>query len=48
MGQGGEGVKTVQELLRHATSKITTDAYQQGDETAKRTALGRVSAIFGP
>jgi integrase len=48
MAQGGEGVKTVQELLRHTTSKITTDVYQQGDEMAKRTALGRVSAIFGP
>src|SRR5579859_3236137 len=30
MGRGGEDVKTVQELLRHASAKITMDIYQQG------------------
>jgi integrase len=42
---GKEDVKTVQELLRHATSKITLDVYQQADETNKRAALGRQKAV---
>jgi integrase len=42
----GEGVKTVQELLRHATSRITLDVYQQGSTEAKRLALNRVAGIF--
>jgi integrase len=46
MGQRGEGVKTVQELLRHASSRITTDVYQQGNNEAKRTALGHISGMF--
>jgi integrase len=46
MGQRGEGVKTVQELLRHATSRITTDVYQQADNEAKRSALGHMSGMF--
>jgi hypothetical protein len=39
-------VKTVQELLRHATSRITLDVYQQGSTEAKRLALNRVAGIF--
>jgi integrase len=46
MGQRGEGVKTVQELLRHASARITTDVYQQGDREAKRSALSHMSGIF--
>jgi integrase len=46
LGQQGEGVKTVQELLRHATSRITLDVYQQGSTEAKRLALNRVAGIF--
>jgi integrase len=46
MGKGKESVKTVQELLRHATSKVTLDIYQQGDETDKRAALGRFAGIL--
>ena len=46
LGQQGEGVKTVQELLRHETSRITLDVYQQGSTEAKRTALNRVAGIF--
>lgn len=46
LGQKGEGVKTVQELLRHATSRITLDVYQQGATEAKRLALNRVAGIF--
>jgi integrase len=46
LGQQGEGVKTVQELLRHATSRITIDTYQQGSTEAKRSALNRVAGIL--
>jgi integrase len=46
LGQQGEGVKTVQELLRHATSRVTLDVYQQGSTEAKRLALNRVAGIF--
>jgi integrase len=46
MGERGEGVKTVQELLRHASSRITQDIYQQGSTEAKRGALGHMSGMF--
>jgi integrase len=46
LGQQGEEVKTVQELLRHATSRITLDVYQQGSTEAKRSALNRVAGIL--
>jgi integrase len=46
MGQRGEGVKTVQELLRHASARITQDIYQQGDREIKRTALGHMAGMF--
>jgi integrase len=46
LGQQGESVKVVQELLRHANSKITLDVYQQADQGAKRLALDRMSKIF--
>jgi integrase len=46
LGQQGEGVKTVQELLRHTTSRITLDVYQQGSSETKRLALNRVAGIF--
>jgi integrase len=42
----GEGVKVVQELMRHANSKITLDIYAQGDEAAKRAAQEHVGALF--
>ena len=48
LGQQSEGVKTVQELLRHATSRITLDVYQLGATEAKRHALNRVAGIFAP
>ncbi len=41
-----EDVKTIQEILRHANSRITLDVYTQGDMTAKRAALLQVSGIF--
>jgi integrase len=42
----GEGVKVVQELMRHANSKITLDLYAQGDEVAKRAAQEHVGGLF--
>lgn len=38
----GEDVKTVQESLRHANSRITLDTYTQGLMEVKRAAQGRV------
>jgi integrase len=46
LGERGERVKTVQELLRHATARITTDVYQQGDRETQRAALGHMSGLF--
>ncbi len=46
LGQEGEDMKLIQELLRHAPSKITSDVYQQGHTAAKRPAPSRVSGIF--
>ena len=45
LGQSGESVKVVQELLRHANSRITQDVYMQADQTAKRDALNRLSGL---
>lgn len=41
-----EDVKTIQELLRHANSRITTDIYLHGDDAAKRSALSGMSGLF--
>jgi hypothetical protein len=38
----GEGVKTVQELLRRANSRITLDVYTQPVNSNKRTAQSKV------
>jgi integrase len=46
LSQAGENVKVVQELLRHANSRITQDIYQQANQDAKRSALSRFSGIF--
>ena len=46
LGQKGEQLKVVQEIVRHASSKITADIYQQADSEMKRNALSRVSGIF--
>jgi integrase len=42
----GEDVKTVQELMRHANSRITLDLYTQATTPAKRSALSQVSGLF--
>ena len=38
----GEDVKTVQELLRHANSRITLDVYTQAVTSTKRAAQSKV------
>ena len=46
LGQKVEDLKVVQEFLRHSSSKITADVYQQANTKAKRSALDRVAGIF--
>jgi integrase len=44
----GEDVKTVQELLRHANSKITLDVYTQAVGSNKRAAQSKVVRMMIP
>jgi integrase len=44
----GEDVKTVQESLRHADSKVTLDTYTQGLMPVKRAAQRKVIEAIGP
>jgi integrase len=44
----GEDVKTVQESLRHADSKVTLDTYTQGLMPLKRAAQRKVIEAVGP
>jgi integrase len=44
----GENVKTVQESLRHADSKVTLDTYTQGLMPVKRAAQKKVSQMIVP
>ncbi len=44
----GEDVKTVQESLRHADSKVTLDVYTQGLMPVKREAQRKVIEMIGP
>jgi site-specific recombinase XerD len=44
----GEDVKTVQESLRHADSKITLDTYTERVMSAKRAAQTKVVEAIGP
>jgi integrase len=44
----GEDVKTVQELLRHANSKITLDVYTQAVNSHKRAAQSKVVQMIVP
>jgi integrase len=44
----GEDVKTVQESLRHADSKVTLDTYTPGLMPVKREAQRKVIAMIGP
>jgi hypothetical protein len=44
----GEDVKTVQELLRHANSRITLEVYTQATTSNKRAAQSRVVRMMVP
>jgi integrase len=44
----GEDVKTVQELLRHANSRITLDVYVQAVNATKRDAQSKVLRMMIP
>lgn len=44
----GEDVKTVQELLRHANSRITLDVYTQAVSSTKRAAQSKVVRMIVP
>lgn len=46
LGRSGEDIKVVQELLRHANSRITQEIYQHADRDDKRSALSHVSSLF--
>lgn len=46
LGQRKEDVKTVQELLHHANSRITLEVYQQAGSDQKRNALSSMSGLF--
>ena len=44
----GEDVKVVQELLRHAPSKMTLDTYTQALSPAKRATQSKVVGMIRP
>ncbi len=44
----GEDVKTVQESLRHASSKISLDVYTQAVTSVKREAQRKIVAMIRP
>lgn len=44
----GEDVKTVQELLRHANSRITLEVYTQAVTSHKRAAQSKVVRMIVP
>jgi integrase-like protein len=46
--RGGEDVKTVQELMRHANSRLTLDVYAQALTPAKRAAHLKLVGLIHP
>jgi len=44
----GENVKVVQELMRHASSRVTLEVYSQARNAAKRQAQERVVQMILP
>jgi integrase len=46
LNQNGEGIKVIQELLRHSSSRITLDIYAQAVTAEKRKAQSRVVNVF--
>jgi len=48
LSENGENIKTVQELLRHASPSLTLTTYCQGVTETKRTAHGKVVKLIVP
>jgi integrase len=46
MKANGEDIKTIQELLRHATFKVTADTYTQALTPVKRDAQARIAKLI--
>jgi hypothetical protein len=46
MKTNGEDLKTIQELLCHATFKVTADTYTQAVTPAKRDAQARIAKLI--
>jgi integrase len=46
MKANGEDIKTIQELLRHATFKVTADTYTQAVMPVKRDAQARIAKLI--
>jgi site-specific recombinase XerD len=46
MKANGEDLKTIQELLRHATFKVTADTYTQAVTPVKRNAQARIAKLI--
>lgn len=46
MKANGEDIKTIQELLRHATFKVTADTYTQAVTLVKRDAQARIAKLI--
>jgi integrase len=46
MKANGEDIKTIQELLRHATFKVTADTYTQAVTPVKRDAQARIAKLI--
>jgi integrase len=46
MKANGEDLKTIQELLRHATFKVTADTYTQAVTPVKRDAQARIAKLI--
>jgi integrase len=44
----GEDIKTTQELMRHANSRITLDLYAQAVTSTKRSAQGKIIELIQP
>jgi len=46
MKANGEDLKTIQELLRHATFKVTADTYTQAVTPVKRDAQAKIAKLI--
>jgi len=46
LAEKGEGIKVVQELLRHAKSSTTLELYQQTNADSKRNVQAHMKSLF--